>query len=112
MILKSLRLIENSALTPTSLSVTSTLAGKVMVFFTPCRSSTPVTVWVAPPGPPGLISVEVKVALGYLPTSKKSADFRCPVSFWLSASTEPRSISTMTFDASGFPPTKSILPLN
>lgn len=77
----SFRLILNSAssekVSPSSL----TRAGKVMLRETPRRFRFPVTVWEAPPSPPTLTSVDSKVALGNFSTSKKSGDFRCPVSF-------------------------------
>ena len=45
------------------LRATVTVAGKVIVFFTPCRSSSPVIVCDAPFSPPALMEVEVKVSV-------------------------------------------------
>src|SRR5690606_21471914 len=54
--------------------------------------------------------VEVKRALGYFSTSKKSGLFRCPVSFSVSENTDAESISTETDPFSGFPSGSSIVP--
>src|SRR5262245_60598096 len=54
----------------------------------------------------------MKVAFGYLATSKKSAVFRCPVSCSSSVITDPVSILTETTLCSALLFMRSIVPLN
>src|SRR4051812_17428185 len=84
----------------------------VIAFVVPCRVRSPAIVCVASPVASSLMPVETKDALGYFRTSKKSGDFRWPVSLGLSDSSDSASMSMVMRLAVKSPSIGRMLPKN